>query len=45
MNQLNKQKDSYEDLNRRAVTAERARDNYEIKVEALQSTLKGNELK
>ncbi|KAJ8297995.1 hypothetical protein KUTeg_024526 [Tegillarca granosa] len=45
MNQLTKQKDSYEDLNRRAVMAERARDNYEIKVEALQSSLKGNELK
>ncbi|KAJ8297998.1 hypothetical protein KUTeg_024529 [Tegillarca granosa] len=44
MNQLTKQKDSYEDLNRRAVMAERARDNYEIKVEAIQSSLKGNEL-
>ena len=40
-----KDKASYEDMNRRAISAERSRDDLEVKLENLQSQLKKADMK
>jgi len=39
-----KEKDSFEDINRRAIIAERCRDEADVKLEAMQSSLRREEM-